>query len=305
SIADELLRDLRHRRTLSLRSLFGRIRRAKPYTPEDCGRPISDSSREIAAGIAIERAAGWIGSVAGDAGELERLAVVKAGVAAAVMNGDRQVARDCIQIVHVQRARVFDLRVIKEVALHPMSRRGCVGPRAQLVDNPGDCDELNLEGITHGGFVEQVEPDRMVVTVDEPRHDGHLLGIKDLGALADESANLRIAPHCDESPGTHGTGLSAGCGRLDGVDAGIYNHGLRRLRRLRHVRRVRRGTRGTLRPQPTRPDAQKTRSGRPDHLATIDPAMAHGRHPDRLLWRHETSRAATPARTGRTISLFI
>ncbi len=225
--AGKLLRDVCHRRTLSLSPLFVRVSGTKPHALKHCRRLVGDSPGEIAVNVALERAARGIRCVTGDSCQLQGLAVVEAGVATPVVDDNGQIARDPIEVVYIQRAPVFDFSVVEEIALNPVSGRRGARLHAQLVDNPGDGDELNLEGVAYGGLVEHLHTDCVVVAVDESWHHRHLLGIEHLGALADERSHLRIASHGNETPALDGARLNARCARLDSVDAGIHDDGVR------------------------------------------------------------------------------
>src|SRR6266849_7036343 len=98
-------------------------------------------------------------------------------MAAAVTDSDRMVFRDLVEVVNIKRALVMHLGVVEEISLHPKSRGHFSSFRPELVDDAGDRDELDLIGVADQDLVEQYRSRRMIMGVDEPRHDRHLLGI--------------------------------------------------------------------------------------------------------------------------------
>jgi hypothetical protein len=60
---------------------------------------------------------------------------------------DGMLCRDLIQIAHVERALVFQLGIVLEVALDPRIRRERARRRLQLVDDALDSDEFDFEGM--------------------------------------------------------------------------------------------------------------------------------------------------------------
>ena len=75
-----------HAVAAALALLLGRERLARADLVEDVARQLGDAAGQLAVLVAEEPAVLGIGRALGDAGELERLAVVPAGVAAAVID---------------------------------------------------------------------------------------------------------------------------------------------------------------------------------------------------------------------------
>jgi hypothetical protein len=120
--------------------------------------------------------------------------------------------------VHSQRALVFHLGVVEEVALDPRARRCLLGLRPELVDDARDRDELHLEGIADQDFVEQDVATRVVMAVGEAGHHGHAFRIDGAGVLAGQALDLGVRADGDEPAVLHGERFSLGDTRIDGVD---------------------------------------------------------------------------------------
>src|SRR5947207_15370098 len=102
-----------------------------------------------------------------------------------MMNDDRVLGRHEVQVAGVERTLILELRVVEEVPLDPRPCRSDTRLRAQLLDDAGNGNEFDLEGIADEKLVEQRRPTRMVVAVDEARHDRHPLCIERLRTAAD------------------------------------------------------------------------------------------------------------------------
>ena len=126
-----------------------------PDAAEGAARAIGHAAVELTVRVAIERPARRIRRVLRDAGQLERLAVVERRVAAAMLHDDGMLGRHLVEIADVERALVLELRVVVEVALDPRARRRLLRLRAELLDDAGDRDELDLERIADEHLVEQ------------------------------------------------------------------------------------------------------------------------------------------------------
>ena len=101
-------------------------------------------------------------------------------MAAAMMDADGMFRRDLVEIVNVELAVVLDLRIVEEVAIDPKARGRLLGFGAELVDDAGDGDELDVVGIADEDFVEQDVAAGVIVAIDESRHDRHLLCVEGL-----------------------------------------------------------------------------------------------------------------------------
>src|SRR5262249_58693261 len=97
AVADELLGDEGVRIAVARLPLVRRVGHALAFAEEHVTGAIGDAAVELAVLVAVKGAAGRVGRVLGDAGDLERLAVVLGGVAAAVANRDRGLARDLVE----------------------------------------------------------------------------------------------------------------------------------------------------------------------------------------------------------------
>ena len=132
--------------------------------------------------------------------------------------------RHFIQIVHVQQALVFHLRIVKEVALDPSPSRRLLRSRAELVHDAADRHELHLEWITDQHFVEQRGTGRVVVTVGEARHDCHLPGVDRLGFFRDEALDVGRPANGNEAPCFHRKGFRSRRAVIHGVDLRVENN---------------------------------------------------------------------------------
>ena len=136
--------------------LLGGERRPLPDAAQRVARAIGDAAVELAVRVAIERAACGIRRVLRDAGQLERLAVVERRVPAAMLHDDRMIGRHLVEIVDVQRRACPSAwcRRGSSPSTHVPGRR-LLRLRAQLLDDAGDGDELDLERIADEHLVEQ------------------------------------------------------------------------------------------------------------------------------------------------------
>ena len=131
------------------------------------------------------------------------------------------VLRHLVEVVDVELAIVLHLGVVEEIALDPRARRRLAGFRAELVDDAGDGHELDHVRIADEDLVEQYVAGRVIVAVDEPGHDRHLLGVERLGPLADERLDVCVAPHRDEPAGLDRERLRLRRAGIDRVDLGV------------------------------------------------------------------------------------
>jgi hypothetical protein len=80
-----------------------------------------------------------------------------------------------------------------------------------------DGDELDIIRIADQHFVEQDRTRRVVVRVDEPRHDRHLLSVVGLRPSAGERFDLFARSYRHEAPGFDGKGFRPRHQWIDGV----------------------------------------------------------------------------------------
>ncbi len=193
-------------------------------------RLVSHTPAQISAGIAIEGPAGRIARIASDACELERLAVIEAGVSAAMSNSHRVILRHPVQVANVQRPLVLHLGVVVEEAADPVARRRLARFGDELVDDAVDRHELDVERIADDHLVEQRLADRMVVTIDEARHDRHALRVEHLSVLAGECTDLCVAADRNEMAAADCEGFGPGESSIDGMDIRVANDQIRFVR---------------------------------------------------------------------------
>ena len=147
-------------------------------------------------------------------------------------DGDRVVARHLVEVVDVEGTLVLHLGVVEEVSLDPKPRRCLAGFRTEFIDDAGDGHELDFVRVSDEDLVEQYRAGCMIVGVNEPRHDRHLLGVECLGPLADERLDVFGAPHGDEPAGLDRECLRPRRERIDRVDLGVENDEIGILRRI-------------------------------------------------------------------------
>jgi len=123
AVADELLGDEGERIAVANERLLGAEGRPLADIEEHVAGAVGHPAVELAIGVAVESPGGCIRRALGHAGELERLAVVIGGVAAAVADRNRMLARHLIEVVNRKRALVLHLGVVEEEAFHPEAWR--------------------------------------------------------------------------------------------------------------------------------------------------------------------------------------
>ena len=118
-----------------------------------------------------EPAVGRIGGLVGDAGEIERLAVVEGRMAAAVRNRDRMLGRRLVEVLADQRS--IELRVVEHEAGDLHFGRGRLDFGADRRLDFADGTKVGIDA------VQLFDAARMAVSVDETGLDGHLLRVND------------------------------------------------------------------------------------------------------------------------------
>ena len=112
------LRDVAHAVAAALALLLRRERLARADLAEDVARELGDAARELAGLVAEEAPVLRIWRVLGDAGQLERLGVVPARVPAAVIDDDRVILRDFVEMRRV--SGDVELGVVEHDRLDPL-----------------------------------------------------------------------------------------------------------------------------------------------------------------------------------------
>ena len=138
-----------------------------------------------------------------------------------MMDADRMLGRDPIEILHVERPLVFELGVVVEKTLDPGAGRSGLGADTELSDDAVNGDKLDLVGIANEHVVEQSFAAAVVVGVDEAGDNGHLPGIVGLGLLADQALDIAVTAHREKASALDGEGFGPGHVGVDGVDLGV------------------------------------------------------------------------------------
>src|SRR5687768_2407533 len=115
------LRDMRLALATTLALLLWRENLARADLVEDVARELGDTAGQLAALVLEESAVVRIRSVLRDARELEGFGVVPAGVAAAMADDDRMVARHFVEVA--ARQRDVELGVVEHDRTHPLPGR--------------------------------------------------------------------------------------------------------------------------------------------------------------------------------------
>ncbi len=110
------------------------------------------------------------------------------------------VLRYLVEVVNVQLAIVLHFGVVEEEAFHPGAWRGLLRFCAQLLDDAADRHEFDHIRIADQDVVQQRLARRMIVAVDEPGHDGHLLGVEGLRLLAEQALISALLPTAVNRP---------------------------------------------------------------------------------------------------------
>ncbi len=289
AVADELLGDEGQRVAIAQPCLLCGVARPHADIVEHRPGAVGHPAVEFAVRVAVEGPGGRVGRVPGDPRQRHGLAVVIRGVTAAVTDGDRVFARHLIEVVNVERALVLHLGVVEEKSLDPKAWGRLAGFGAELVDDAGDGHELDLVGISDQDLVEQYRARRMIVGIDEPRHDRHLLGVECLGPLADQRLDVFGAPNRDEPAGLDRECLRLRRKRIDRVDPGVENDEIGLLRSID------RG--GGSAGRPLR--AQETGDpgpGQAHEISAVVAVLCHRRTPVILGASHNTSHAGVPTK---------
>jgi hypothetical protein len=140
-----------------------------------------------------------------------------------MLNRHRVILRYLVQILNGQRAFVLDLGIVVEEALDPIAGRRLARLGRELVEDAGDRDELDVEGIADRNLIQQYFSDGVVVTIDEARDDRHALCVEHLRALARKRTDLSVRTHRNESAASYRERLGARQASVHGVDVGVAN----------------------------------------------------------------------------------
>ena len=191
SVTDKLFRDVRHAVALASLPLRCAVFRSPSGHFQNIHCIVCHAAIELAICILVERAAGWGHRSLGDIGHRKRLAVVEPRVTAAVVHTHRVLGTHLIQVAYRQRPLVLELGVVVEVAVYPSTGRCGTRLVTQFGDDAVDGDEFHLERVSHEHFVQERGTPRVIVRIDEARHDGHSLRVDQLRAFARERPHFR------------------------------------------------------------------------------------------------------------------
>src|SRR6185312_63328 len=123
AVAHKLLRDECHAVASTLRLLRWRVDRSIAHAIENIHCVIRYPAIQRAARIAVVCATGWIWRRSGDAGQSESNAIEECRVTAPMMNNDRMLVRNPVQVVNIEGALVANLRIVEEFAFNPCAGR--------------------------------------------------------------------------------------------------------------------------------------------------------------------------------------
>ncbi len=198
---------------------------------DDAGGAFAEESGGIALGVLEDFAAGGVGGLRCDAGELEGLAVDEAGVAAGVGEDDGVVGRDFIErgvegeAFDVGRGRDGPLGLMPAAADDPLAGLG-------LLDGAGDLGDDIVPGAgfaeveAHAEFADAGE---VAVAFDEAR-DGELaMEIDDFGVGPDPTLRGAVGAEGGNFIAAHRDGLRGGRGGIHGDDLAVAEDEVRGL----------------------------------------------------------------------------
>src|SRR5262249_9557449 len=98
---------------------------------------------------------------------------------------------------------------------------------AELLNDTGYGDELDLVWIAHKHFVEERRARRVIVTIDETRRDGHALRVDRLSTLTREPLDVVVDADCCEASRLDRERLDLRNARIHRVDLRVENHQIR------------------------------------------------------------------------------
>ena len=195
---------LRHERG-RLAATFLQLRAGKRLVSADVvehlARQFRDLPLQLAAVVLEVAPVGGIGRAAGDTGELERLAVEPARVAAAVIDADRSIGAHRIEILASQCATVGELRVIELEATDPVTGLGVGGALLERLLDLGDAAQVDVD------VVEFLRLARMAMRIDEPGRHSEFRRVDDRRVAGGERLHVRARADRDEAPVLHREGL--------------------------------------------------------------------------------------------------
>ena len=198
----------------ALALLLRRERLARADLAEDVARQLGDAAGQLAVLIAEEAAVIRIGRALRDAGQLERLGVVPARVAAAMADDDRMLRatprRDAAASAGTSSLVSSNMTALTHWPAGVLS---------------AFCLEVGLQ-LAHAAdvgvdAVQLVDAAHVAVRVDESRRHGHLLGVDDPRARRREVADVGGRSDGDEAAVLDRERLGARQRRVDGVDARV------------------------------------------------------------------------------------
>ena len=225
---------VRHSLEASAALLLGAERLASPDRIEHVARELGDAAGQLAAIVAQELSPLRIAGVLVDVRHLERLRVVPAGVAAAVVHGNRVVRNDLVELAAGEDD--VELRVVEHERGHPLLGRSGRGFSDQRVLQFAQRSDIAVDA------KQLVEAARMGVRVDEAGRDGRTGGVDDGGPRRDHVADVGRRTDRHESPAADGKCLGAGPGVVDGEHLRVDDGELGFVGLLVGLRRVRTAT---------------------------------------------------------------
>jgi hypothetical protein len=111
-----------------------------------------------------------------------------------MMDRHQKLLRYLVAVLNIQWAIVLQLGVVEE------TQARFAGFRAELVHDTGDGHELHHIRVADDYFVEQNVPRRVIVAVNEARHDGHLPGVERASSLGISALMSALLPTAVNRP---------------------------------------------------------------------------------------------------------
>ncbi len=172
--------------------------------------------------VPAQAAAGRIGGVAGEAGQLHTQAVHVVNVAGAVGHQDGVFHADGVQVGAVKETVLGGLGIVELEALDPLARWRNIQPFAEFVLDGGD----GGLGAVGGHNVADAAVQDVDMGVDKAGQDGLAVQVQHPGIRAHPIGHVVGAAHGGKSSVQHGERLGPGTAAVDGDDVGVADDGV-------------------------------------------------------------------------------
>ncbi len=168
--------------------------------------------------VAVDGACGRVFGLGGDVGEAEGVAVDRGVVPGYVLQPDRVVGRDFVEVGGIDVAIFGELALVPAGAEDPFAGFGGCGSGLDAADDLGDAC-----GVGQLDVVELVDAAILIVTVgvDEAGSGGSAVEVEDLGVRVGEGEDLLFGADGDDCAVADGEGFGDGVFGVDGEDGSV------------------------------------------------------------------------------------